>query len=44
MGEAHEAAARLLEVDPAYIGVDRSGRPNKLEAADRGSQESGLPE
>jgi hypothetical protein len=34
MGEAHEAAARLLEVDPAYIGVDRSGRPIKRKAVD----------
>jgi adenylate cyclase len=32
--EAREAAARLLEIDPAYnIWADRSGRANKLQVA-----------
>jgi hypothetical protein len=42
--EARDAAARLLEVDPDFTisSGDRSGRSNKLEAAHRGSSESGV--
>ena len=45
-GEAREAAARVLEVDPAFTisAVDRSGRPIEPKLLIEGLRKAGLPE